>query len=125
MEHRVFKYKIILNYNKPFPRKHLSVIKERNFFRRLVQLSLVVQMLDSAIHWINHYPADGTILISVILFRWIVIYPVDSAIQRLNNLGQDKKQRQDSKMFLYEKCDRAIICAFCFGLLQKDLFKGS
>ena len=50
---------------------------------------MVVQMLDSAIHWINHYSA---ILISVILFRGIVIYPVDSAIQRLNNLGQDRKK---------------------------------
>ena len=26
-------------------------------------------------------------LVSVILIRWIVIYPVDSAIQRLNNRG--------------------------------------
>ena len=50
---------------------------------------MVIQMLDSAIHWINHYSA---ILISVILFYWIVIYPVDSAIQRLNNLGQDRKK---------------------------------
>ena len=50
-------------------------------------------MLDSAIHWINHYPADGTILTSVILFYWIVIYLVDSAIQYMNNLGQDKKKK--------------------------------
>ena len=28
-------------------------------------------------------------MISVILIRWIVIYPVDSAIQRLNNRGQN------------------------------------
>ena len=27
-------------------------------------------------------------LVSPILIRWIVIYPVDSAIQRLNNRGQ-------------------------------------
>ena len=26
-------------------------------------------------------------LVSLILIRWIVIYPVDSAIQRLNNPG--------------------------------------
>ena len=37
----------------------------------------VVQRLDSAFHLINLYPVD-----------WIVIYPVDSAIQRLNNRGQ-------------------------------------
>ena len=49
-------------------------------------LALVVQTSDSAIHRINHYPADS-VLISGILIRWIVIYPVDSAIQRLNNRG--------------------------------------
>ena len=46
----------------------------------------VVQTSDSAIHRINHYPADS-VLISGILIRWIAIYPVDSAIQRLNNRG--------------------------------------
>ena len=48
----------------------------------------VVQTLDSAVHRINHYPADSVLLISVILTHWIVIYPVDSATQRLNNWGQ-------------------------------------
>ena len=38
----------------------------------------VVQKLDNAIHWIAQ-------LVSVTLNCWIVIYPVDSAIQRLNN----------------------------------------
>ena len=38
----------------------------------------VVQKLDNAIHWIAQ-------LVSLTLNRWIVIYPVDSAIQRLNN----------------------------------------
>ena len=32
------------------------------------------------------------LLISVILILWIVIYPVDSAIQRLNNQGQMNKR---------------------------------
>ena len=41
----------------------------------------VVQTLDRAIH-------RTEITIQRILLRWIVIYPVDSAIQRLNNLGQ-------------------------------------
>ena len=45
----------------------------------------VVQTLGSAILWINHYPVVSVILISVILTHWIVIYPVDSAIQCLNN----------------------------------------
>ena len=45
------------------------------------RLAPVVQMLDSAIHRINHYAADkyqGNQL----------RYPLDSAIQRLNNRGQ-------------------------------------
>ena len=41
----------------------------------------LVQTLDRAIH-------RTEITIQRILLRWIVIYPVDSAIQRLNNLGQ-------------------------------------
>ena len=43
-------------------------------------LGLVVQKMHNAIHWIMQ-------LISLILIRWIVIYPVDSAVQRLNNQG--------------------------------------
>ena len=39
------------------------------------------QKVDSALHWIAQ-------LISVILNFWIAIYPVDSAIQRSNNLSQ-------------------------------------
>ena len=47
----------------------------------------IVQRLDRAIHRINHYPVDSAIS-SLILIRWIVIYPVNSAIQRLSNWGQ-------------------------------------
>ena len=47
----------------------------------------VVQTLDSAIDRIKIYPVDNA-MVSLILIRWIVIYPVDSAIQRLNNQGQ-------------------------------------
>ena len=43
-------------------------------------LGPVVHTLDSAILRINHYPAD-----KYNANHWIVIYPVDSAIQRLNN----------------------------------------
>ena len=45
-------------------------------------LAAVVQTLDCAIHriWIAQ-------LVSLILIRWIVIYPVDSGIQPLNNRG--------------------------------------
>ena len=43
----------------------------------------VVQKVVSTIHWIM-------LLIFVLLMRWIVIYPVDSAFQRLNNRGLSK-----------------------------------
>ena len=43
-----------------------------------VGLAPVVQRLDNAIHWINVNKTNHAI-------SWIVIYPVDSAIQPLNN----------------------------------------
>ena len=42
-------------------------------------------MLDSTVHGLDHYPVDNTIIVFVQLIRWIVNYPVDSAIQPLNN----------------------------------------
>ena len=59
--------------------------------RKSHHLALVVQTLDSAIHGINHYPAD-----SVIDFR--IIYPLDSAIQRLNNWGLTDKPEVDGAL---------------------------
>ena len=47
-------------------------------------LAPVVQKVDSAMHWINLYPSIAQ-LISCILIHWIVIFPVDSTIQLLNN----------------------------------------
>ena len=35
--------------------------------------------------------SEETQLVSLILIRWIVIYPMDSAIQRLNNRDQNYK----------------------------------
>ena len=43
-------------------------------------LASIVQTLDNAIHRINHYPADK-------YYRNQLRYPLDSAIQRLNNRG--------------------------------------
>ena len=37
----------------------------------IVVLAPVVQMLDSAIHWINHYPLDNSI-------GFASVYPLDS-----------------------------------------------
>ena len=48
----------------------------------------IVQTLDSAIHRINHYPAKKYYGNQLYAIRWLVIYPVDSAIQRLDNQGQ-------------------------------------
>jgi len=56
----------------------------------------VVQKVDSAIRWINlsiHWIAQ---LISPILIRWIVINPVDSDIQRLNNRSLTAKIKNQS-----------------------------
>ena len=59
--------------------------------RKSHHLALVVQTLDSAIHRINHYPGD-----SVIDFR--NTYPLDSAIQRLNNRGLTDKPEVDGAL---------------------------
>ena len=59
----------------------MNIFKEASIF-----LAPVVQTLDSAIHRINHYPADKYYG-NQYAIRWIVIYPVDSAIRRLNNRG--------------------------------------
>ena len=42
----------------------------------------VVEKLDNDIQWINHYPENKAI---IVLIQQIVIYPVDSVIQPLNN----------------------------------------
>ena len=47
----------------------------------LIAQAPVVQMVDNAIHRINHYPLD-------IAIGFAITYPVDSAIHRLNNWGQ-------------------------------------
>ena len=53
----------------------------------------VVQTLDSAIHRINHYPADGETNCTI---HWIEIYPVDSTIQHLKNRGQENSVEWNS-----------------------------
>ena len=52
----------------------------------VIDLAPFVQKVDSAIHRINLYPVDS-VLLSLTLIRWRVIYLVDSAIQLLNNWG--------------------------------------
>ena len=50
----------------------------------------VVQKVDNTIHRINHYPLD--IAIGCAITFVLAIYPVDSAIHRLNNWGQAVKR---------------------------------
>ena len=52
--------------------------------QREANLASVVQTLGSAIHWINHQGYCGETYCTI---HWIEIYPVDSAIQPLNNPG--------------------------------------
>ena len=56
----------------------------------------IVQTMDSAISGINHYPVDSAIG----LIHWILIYPVDSAIHRLNNRGMFALVALSTKVFL-------------------------
>ena len=53
-------------------------------FAHLADLALVVQKMDNPIQSINLYPMDSAIPY-LILTYWIVIYLLDSAIQRLYN----------------------------------------
>ena len=58
-------------------------------------LAPVVQMLDSAIHWITQ-------LVLLVFIRWIVIYPVESAIHRLNNWGLvDRRENNSAHLKMY------------------------
>ena len=39
-----------------------------------VVLAPFVQKVDNAIHWINHYPLQSAILVSLIVNCWLVAY---------------------------------------------------
>ena len=53
----------------------------------MIYLATVAQKVESTIHQINLYLLDNTILVSLILIWWIVIYLVEIAIQLLNYWG--------------------------------------
>ena len=65
---------------------HNSELNKRCVWAMYINQAAVVQKIDNAIHWINHLPLDSTI--GFPNPYWIVIYPVDSTIQLLNNWGQ-------------------------------------
>ena len=64
-----------------------SIERHSREFHVVVILAPVVQTLDGAIHRINYYPA-GKYLGNQLRHPLDQIYPVDSAIQRLNNRGR-------------------------------------
>ena len=51
----------------------------------MATMAPVVQTLDSAIHWINHYKAHKYNRTNNSAIHWIEIFPVDSVT--LSNLG--------------------------------------
>ena len=66
-----------------------------------VVLAPVVRRLDNAIHWLNHYHSIRFNKTNHAAIRWIVIYPVDSVVHLLNNLGLEiemvrNKHHEDS-----------------------------
>ena len=78
-----------LKISPPFCAKKLIIITPGYYLRKYGSLykinqASVVQKVDSAIRWINHYPVDNAIGLCT-------TYPVDGAIQFLNNWGQEIK----------------------------------
>ena len=51
--------------------------------------ALVIQKVDNAVHCLSHYPADNAVGIHNPYSHWIVIYPVDCAIEHFINRGQN------------------------------------
>ena len=69
-----------------------ALVGQRSYRTNLcIILAPVVQVVDNAIHWINLHPLDSAIGFPNTYIRWIVICLVDSAIQRLNNPGQENQ----------------------------------
>ena len=84
---------------------HMCVIFPGYALRNLKQISTIIniflapvgQKVDNTIHWIAQ-------LISFILLRRIVIYPVNSTIQLLNNWGlkyTSSSKTQEHGLFCY------------------------
>ena len=69
-----------------------------------MHLALVVQKVDNAIPWINHYPADSVVSL-LTLFHWIVVFPVDSFTQDTRNTARVLASFSTS-LVMYEKSVR-------------------
>ena len=55
--------------------------------RLVIRLQLLT--LDSAIHWINHYPLDNSIDFASV-YQAPVVQMMDSAVHRINHCPADK-----------------------------------
>ena len=75
------KCKLELTRLHPHSKLQLSWLPWHSFWPRLFKRWIALSTGLKSIHQITQ-------LVSLIIIRWIVIYPVDSAIQRLNNRGQ-------------------------------------
>ena len=64
--------------------------------------ALVIQKVDNAVHCLSHYPADNAVGIHNTYPHWIVIYPVDCAIEHLINRGQNYNVNVNSSVFTRE-----------------------
>ena len=69
--------------------EHLTIYTYRNFISTFLQINTWSRLFKRWIALCNGWISIQWIVQSVllILIRWIVIYPMDSAIQRLNNRG--------------------------------------
>ena len=85
------KYSLLLKITGSF-NKTILLVQQRHLriedYRSDYSSSPSCSKVDNAIHRINLYPSNGYCNCrSLILIYWIVIYPMDSAIQLLNYRG--------------------------------------
>ena len=96
------KCKLGLTRLHPHSKLQLSWLPWHSFWPRLFKSWIALFTGLKSIHQITQ-------LVSLILIRRIVIYPVDSAIQRLNNRGQ-KSPRNDLMVILKWRWSKVNIC---------------
>ena len=83
-------YEAFLATTCQYTQKWCAILKYKWEIVRVVVRAPVVQKVDSAIHWLNHYPLDSTISFPNTYSMdsdLSTLYPMDSAIHLLNNRG--------------------------------------
>ena len=97
--------------------KHGSICNNCKLFNTINSLlippSIWVKSKDYSNLWINLLSKDSAIflLVSLILIHWIVIYPIDNAIQCLNNwtLTPVTQMDNDINWINHYPADKAIL----------------